>query len=188
MPAHGDDAACTGAGVRKFLGLLCTFVHSFVRPEEPILSSRPWRLRSAARKICQMFRLIFPSLYRRGRWLSGAAPILSDPRPKGAPKASAKIRRSPRGNDLFPQRSSRLSQLSAADFGASNSVEQPSTRTEFGYVSPGRGTNSLGNSSPRFHASTFESAMVFAHRCDGTHGCPLQQTFQRFSSGATRTS
>src|SRR5207302_1054520 len=36
----------------RFLGPF-TFVHSFVRPEEPILSSRPWRLRSAARKICQ---------------------------------------------------------------------------------------------------------------------------------------
>jgi hypothetical protein len=35
-------------------------------------------------------RLIFPSLYRRRRWLSGAAPILSDPRPRAAPKASAK--------------------------------------------------------------------------------------------------
>src|SRR5690348_6127775 len=31
-----------------------------------------------------------PSLYRRGRWLSGAVPILSDPGPKPAPKASAK--------------------------------------------------------------------------------------------------
>jgi hypothetical protein len=62
MPAHGDDAACIGAGVRKpsmketamgegwWCGLhygnymsralsspiclLCTFVHSFVRPED----------------------------------------------------------------------------------------------------------------------------------------------------------
>jgi hypothetical protein len=38
-----------------------------------------------------MFRLIFPSLHRRGRGLSGVAPILSDPRPKTDPKASAKI-------------------------------------------------------------------------------------------------
>ena len=37
-----------------------------------------------------MFRLIFPSLYRRGRWLSGAVPILSDAGPKAVPKASAK--------------------------------------------------------------------------------------------------
>ena len=27
-----------------------------------------------------MFRLIFPSRHHRGRWLSGAAPILSDPK------------------------------------------------------------------------------------------------------------
>src|SRR5260370_4050940 len=56
----------------------------------------------------------------------------------------------------------RLSHLSAADFGASNSVEHASTRAELGYDSPGRVTNSLGNSSRRFHESTFESATCFA--------------------------
>src|SRR5580704_15029881 len=59
-------------------------------------------------------------------------------------------------------RSGRLSHLSAADFGASNSVEHASTRAELGYDSPGRVTNSLGNSSRRFHESTFESATFFA--------------------------
>jgi hypothetical protein len=54
------------------------------------------------------------------------------------------------------------SHWSAADFGASNSVEQAYTSAGLGYVSPGRVTKSLGNSSPRFHVSTFESAMVFA--------------------------
>src|SRR5438128_11338758 len=33
---------------------------------------------------------------------------------------------------------------------------------ELGYDSPGRVTNSLGNSSRRFHESTFESATFFA--------------------------
>src|SRR5246127_1153526 len=56
----------------------------------------------------------------------------------------------------------RLSYLSAADFGASSSVEHASTRAELGYDSPGRVTNSLGNSSRRFHDSTFESATFFA--------------------------
>src|SRR5579862_4563341 len=56
----------------------------------------------------------------------------------------------------------RASHWSAADFGASNSVEQAYTRAELGYVSPGRVTKSLGNSSPRFHESAFESATVFA--------------------------
>src|ERR1700724_3014459 len=56
----------------------------------------------------------------------------------------------------------RLSYLSAADFGASNSVEHASTRVELGYDSPGRVTNSLGNSSRRFHESTFESATFLA--------------------------
>src|SRR5947209_5647950 len=56
----------------------------------------------------------------------------------------------------------RLSHLSAADFGASNSVEHASTRAELGYDSPGRVTNSLGNSSRRFHESIFESAAFFA--------------------------
>src|SRR5258707_11031598 len=56
----------------------------------------------------------------------------------------------------------RLSHLSAADFGASNSVEHASTREELGYDPPGRVTNSLGNSSRRFHESTFESATFFA--------------------------
>src|SRR3954454_13628842 len=56
----------------------------------------------------------------------------------------------------------RLSYLSAADFGASNSVEHASTRAELGYDSPGRVTNSLGNSSRRFHDSIFESAAFFA--------------------------
>jgi len=37
-----------------------------------------------------MFRLIFPSRYHRGRWLSAAAPILSDPRPEADRKAVAK--------------------------------------------------------------------------------------------------
>src|SRR5205085_11001991 len=59
-------------------------------------------------------------------------------------------------------RISALSHLSAADFGASNSVEHASTRAELGYDSPGRVTNSLGNSSRRFHDSTFESATCFA--------------------------
>ena len=36
-----------------------------------------------------MYRLIFPSLYHRGRWLSGAAPILSDPRPESVGKKFA---------------------------------------------------------------------------------------------------
>src|SRR4029077_1169681 len=56
----------------------------------------------------------------------------------------------------------RLSYLSAADFGASNSVEHASTRAELGYDSPGRVTNSLGNSSRRFHDSIFESPACFA--------------------------
>src|SRR5260370_1495855 len=56
----------------------------------------------------------------------------------------------------------RLSQLSAAGLGASNSVEHASKRTELGYDSPGRVTNSLGNSSRRFHESIFESAAFFA--------------------------
>src|ERR1700704_2816343 len=56
----------------------------------------------------------------------------------------------------------RLSHLSAADFGASNSVEHASTRAELGYDSPGRVTVSLGNSSRRFHESTLESATVLA--------------------------
>jgi len=47
-----------------------------------------------------MFRLIFPSRYHRGRWLSAAAPILSDPTPKADPKAWQKIRRSsPESNE-----------------------------------------------------------------------------------------
>src|SRR5204863_2984705 len=58
--------------------------------------------------------------------------------------------------------SAQLSHLSAADFGASNSVEHASTRAELGYDSPGRVTNSLGNSSRRFHESIFESAAFFA--------------------------
>src|SRR6266403_5305061 len=37
-----------------------------------------------------------------------------------------------------------------------------STRAALGYDSPGRVTNSLGNSSRRFHDSTFESATFFA--------------------------
>ena len=49
-----------------------------------------------------------------------------------------------------------------ADLGASKSVEQEFTRAELGYVSPGRVTNSLGNSSRRLHESAFESATVFA--------------------------
>src|SRR5271166_7071373 len=56
----------------------------------------------------------------------------------------------------------RLSYLSSADFGASNSVEHASTSAELGYDSPGRVTSSLGNSSRRFHESTFESATVLA--------------------------
>src|SRR5947208_14714685 len=56
----------------------------------------------------------------------------------------------------------RVIQLIAADFGASNSVEHASTRAELGYDSPGRVTNSLGNSSRRVHDSTFESAACFA--------------------------
>src|ERR1700736_1766697 len=56
----------------------------------------------------------------------------------------------------------RLSYLSAADLGASNSVEHASTRAELGYDSPGSVTNSFGNSSRRFHESTFESATFFA--------------------------
>src|SRR5260370_18256684 len=52
--------------------------------------------------------------------------------------------------------------LSAADFGASNNVAHASTRAELGYDSSGRVTNSLGNSSRRFHDSTFESATCFA--------------------------
>src|SRR4029077_11686677 len=56
----------------------------------------------------------------------------------------------------------RLSHCSAADFGASKSVEQAFTRAELGDVSQGRVTNCLGNSSARFHESTFESATVFA--------------------------
>src|SRR6266478_5769485 len=56
----------------------------------------------------------------------------------------------------------RLCHLSAADFGASNSVEHASARAESGYDSPGRVTNSLGNSSRRFHESTLESATCFA--------------------------
>src|SRR5207344_703742 len=56
----------------------------------------------------------------------------------------------------------RLSHLSAADFGASNSVEHATTSAELGYDSPGRVTNSLGNSSRRFHDSTFESVTFFA--------------------------
>src|SRR5207237_8070307 len=60
-----------------------------------------------------------------------------------------------------PVRMIRVIQLIAADFGASNSVEHASTRAELGYDSPGRVTNSLGNSSRRFHESTFESATVF---------------------------
>src|ERR1700724_4376255 len=58
--------------------------------------------------------------------------------------------------------SGRLSYLSAADFGASNSVEHASTRAELGYESPGRVTSSLGNSSRRFHESTFESTTFLA--------------------------
>src|SRR5260221_12430282 len=60
----------------------------------------------------------------------------------------------------------RLSHLSAADFGASNSVEHASTRAELGYDSPGRVTNSLGNSSRRFHESIFDTAAVFASASD----------------------
>jgi len=45
-----------------------------------------------------MFRLIFPSQHRCGRWLFGAAPILSDPKPKADPIASAK--NSPLGAEL----------------------------------------------------------------------------------------
>src|ERR1700736_2899196 len=56
----------------------------------------------------------------------------------------------------------RLSYLSAADFAASNSVEHASTRVELGYDSPGRVTISFGNSSRRFHESTFESATALA--------------------------
>src|SRR5207244_1648378 len=52
--------------------------------------------------------------------------------------------------------------LSSADFDASTSVEQASTRAELGYDSPGRVTSSLGNSSRRFHDSAFESATCFA--------------------------
>src|SRR6202035_5174268 len=39
---------------------------------------------------------------------------------------------------------------------------QAFTRAELGYAAPGRVTNSLGNSSPRFHDSAFESATFFA--------------------------
>src|ERR1700736_4710197 len=56
----------------------------------------------------------------------------------------------------------RLSYLSAADFGASNSVEHASTRAGLGYDSPGRVPISLGNLSRRFHESTFESATFLA--------------------------
>src|SRR5260370_31734592 len=52
--------------------------------------------------------------------------------------------------------------LSAADFGASNNVAHASTRAELGYDSPGRVTRSFGNSSRRFHDSTFESATCLA--------------------------
>src|SRR3984893_14589511 len=58
--------------------------------------------------------------------------------------------------------SGRLSYLSAADFGANNGLYPSSTRAELGYDSPGRVTNSLGNSSRRFHESTFESATFLA--------------------------
>src|SRR5439155_20288823 len=44
----------------------------------------------------------------------------------------------------------------------SNSVEHASTRAELGYDSPGSVTISLGNSSRRFHESTFESATFLA--------------------------
>ena len=47
-----------------------------------------------------------------------------------------------------------------------NSVEQAYTRAELGLVSPGRVTNSVGNSSPRFQASTLESATFFASASD----------------------
>src|SRR5437764_8563014 len=52
--------------------------------------------------------------------------------------------------------------LSAADFGASNSVEHASTSPELGYDSPGRVTRSLGNSSRRFQDSAFDRAACFA--------------------------
>ena len=60
-----------------------TFIHSFVRPEEPILSSRAWRLRSAARKICHGRRnsaaqRACPWCARHGHWIGGESPLRSE--------------------------------------------------------------------------------------------------------------
>jgi hypothetical protein len=44
--------------------------------------------------------------------------------------------------------------IRAAASGVSNRVEHAFTRAELGYVASGRVTNSLGNSSPRFHPSS----------------------------------
>src|SRR6202022_479273 len=67
-----------------------------------------------------------------------------------------------RKNDASISTQWRLYHLSARYFGASNSVEHASTRAELGYDSPGRVTISFGNSSRRFHESTFESATALA--------------------------
>src|SRR5258707_3999133 len=78
----------------------------------------------------------------------------------------------------------RLSHLSAADFVASKRVEHASKRAELGYDSPGRVTNSLGNSSRRFHESIFESATCFA----SASGSARNLSAQTGASAATTAS